>query len=333
MSIYCPVTRRRTPFQSRDTCGLTRLTLFFLSYQNYDAETFKRGKAAARSELATRLGMEFDESKPLIGVVARLTHQKGIHLIKHACWRSLEKGGQFVLLGSSPDGNVQVRIGGFSNPTHNVYGPSFTYRRKVTVHCLCNTSRESHENGLTRLTLFFPFPFHSSQNDFNKMAYDVGGRFPGQSGFVFAYDEPLSHLVYAASDMLLVPSMFEPCGLTQMIAMRYGTVPVVRRTGGLKDTVFDVDEDTQRAIDAGLNVNGFSFDGSNDHDINYALDRALMTYDSERHKWDEMVGNIMKQDWGWNDPAKTYVEHYWKAAKTMKDAYFKGKDWETEGKR
>ena len=76
---------------------------------------------------------------PLVAVVSRLTQQKGIHLIKHACYRTLERGGQFVLLGSSPDGNVQ--------------------------------------------------------NDFNSMAYDVGGRFPGQSGFVFAYDEPLSHLV------------------------------------------------------------------------------------------------------------------------------------------
>ena len=143
---------------------------------------------------------------------------------------------------------------------------------------------------------------------------------------MFAYDEPLSHLVYAASDMLLVPSMFEPCGLTQMIAMRYGTVPVVRRTGGLKDTVFDVDEDAARARDAGLRVNGFAFEGSQDYDIDHALDRALMTYDAEPEKWRSLVGDIMRQDWGWNDPAKTYVEHYWKAAKSMKDAYFSNRN-------
>ena len=236
----------------------------------YDADTFAEGKSAARRELSERLGMELCETRPLVGVVARLTQQKGIHLIKHACWRALERGGQFVLLGSSPDGNVQ--------------------------------------------------------NDFNAMAYDVGGQYPGQSGFVFAYDEPLSHLVYAASDMLLVPSMFEPCGLTQMIAMRYGTVPVVRRTGGLKDTVFDVDEDAARARDAGLRVNGFAFEGSQDYDIDHALDRALMTYDAEPEKWRSLVGDIMRQDWGWNDPAKTYVEHYWKAAKSMKDAYFSNRN-------
>ena len=135
---------------------------------------------------------------------------------------------------------------------------------------------------------------------------------------MFAYDEPLSHLIYAASDILLVPSMFEPCGLTQMIAMRYGCIPVVRRTGGLRDTVFDVDDDRERAAEQGLTPNGFSFDGSQHYDIEYALDRAMRMYASEKTNWDTLVGTTMRQDWGWTDPADTYVEHYWKATKSAK---------------
>jgi len=232
--------------------------------QGYNAESFESGKGAARHQLCDRLGMHHAPlDTPLVGVVARLTQQKGIHLIKHACWRTLERGGQFVLLGSSPDGNVQ--------------------------------------------------------RDFNNMAIEVGNKFPGNSGFIFAYDEPLSHLVYAAADMLLVPSMFEPCGLTQLIAMRYGTVPVVRKTGGLIDTVFDVDDDWERAQLQGLETNGFSFSGDKDNDIDYALDRAMMMYASDPDRWADLVGTVMRQDWGWSDPAETYVEQYWKAAKDMEN--------------
>ncbi len=233
--------------------------------QNYNADSWKSGKAVAKRQLAERLKMAMpaaDHSVPLVGVVARLTHQKGVHMIKHAMYRTVENGGQVVLLGSAPDGNVQ--------------------------------------------------------NEFNQMAEDIGNRFPGQSGFVFAYDEPLSHLIYAASDILLVPSMFEPCGLTQMIAMRYGCIPVVRKTGGLRDTVFDVDDDRERAAEEGLTPNGFSFDGSQHYDIEYALDRAMRMYASEKTNWDTLVGTTMRQDWGWTDPADTYVEHYWKATKSAK---------------
>ena len=114
-----------------------------------------------------------------------------------------------------------------------------------------------------------------------------------------------------------VPSMFEPCGLTQLIAMRYGTVPVVRKTGGLIDTVFDVDDDRERAYREGIDCNGFSFSGDQDYDIEYALDRAMMMYSNDPDRWRDLVGTIMRQDWGWNEPAETYVEHYWKAAKDM----------------
>ena len=239
--------------------------------QNFNADSWENGKAVAKRQLAEKLKMAMppaDHSAPLVGVVARLTNQKGVHMIKHAMYRTVENGGQVVLLGSAPDGNVQ--------------------------------------------------------NEFNQMANDIGSKFPGQSGFVFAYDEPLSHLIYAASDILLVPSMFEPCGLTQMIAMRYGTVPVVRRTGGLRDTVFDVDDDRDRAAEEGLTPNGFSFDGSQHYDIEYALDRAMQMYQGEKANWDTLVTTVMRQDWGWTDPADTYVEHYWKATKSAKYAAQQG---------
>jgi len=121
------------------------------------ADNVEEGKRAARSALRQRLGLTDWGDKFVVAVVSRLTAQKGMHLIKHACWRTLERGGQFVLLGSAPDPKVQGDFNAFAGAT-------------------------------------------ASEN----------------AAFCFAYDEPLSHLIYAAADMVLVPSMFEPCGLTQV---------------------------------------------------------------------------------------------------------------------
>ena len=139
----------------------------------------EEGKAAAKSELRRRMNLSTADV-PIVGVVTRLTHQKGIHLIKHAAWRTLERGGQFVLLGSAPDPRVQA--------------------------------------------------------EFNALAGDLGRQYPDRARLWFAYDEPLSHLIYAGCDMFLVPSVFEPCGLTQMIAMRW-VVPAhmsVRQTSSTR---------------------------------------------------------------------------------------------------
>mmetsp|Transcript_6268 Transcript_6268/g.22035 ORF Transcript_6268/g.22035 Transcript_6268/m.22035 type:complete len:123 (+) Transcript_6268:3-371(+) len=116
--------------------------------------------------------------------------------------------------------------------------------------------------------------------------------------------------------MILVPSMFEPCGLTQLVAMRYGTVPVVRRTGGLNDTVFDVHDGRERAESLGLAPNGFQFEGSAEGDLDYALDRALDFWYNDREGFGRLVRTAMSQDWGWDEPAEQYVEAYFSAVKS-----------------
>ena len=130
---------------------------------------------------------------------------------------------------------------------------------------------------------------------------------------VMQFNEPLSHLMYAGADIIVVPSMFEPCGLTQMIAMRYGTVPVVRKTGGLNDTVFDIDHDADRAEHSGIEggPNGFVFEGTDNGALDYALNRAIDAWYGARDWWNrELVPRIMKQDWSWNGPALEYAELY-----------------------
>lgn len=149
--------------QSLDLWSLIVSLLVSLMNRNFGVEEAEQGKAAAKAELRRRMNLSTADV-PLVGVVTRLTHQKGIHLIKHAAWRTLERGGQFVLLGSAPDARVQA--------------------------------------------------------EFNALAGDLGKQYPDRARLWFAYDEPLSHLIYAGCDMFLVPSVFEPCGLTQMIAMR-----------------------------------------------------------------------------------------------------------------
>jgi len=233
----------------------------------YTHATCEAGKSAAREALRQRLGLTGWGDKPLVGVVTRLTKQKGTHLIAHSCWKTLERGGQFVLLGSAPDPKVQAEFDGLAQ-------------------------------------------VHAGEN----------------AAFCFAFDEPLSHLIYAACDMILVPSMFEPCGLTQMIAMRYGAIPVVRATGGLKDTVFDVDCDKARAAwemegstdweaDAVDATNGFSFEGADEGALDYALNRAFDAYYNDREWFRSLQQRVMSQDWSWNKPAIDYIQLYYAAMK------------------
>lgn len=123
------------------------------------------------------------------------------------------------------------------------------------------------------------------------------------------YDEALSHMIYAASDMFIIPSLFEPCGLTQMIAMRYGSVPIVRRTGGLNDSVFDVDDET---IPVQFR-NGFSFSKPDEQELNNVMKRAFDYYTRNPENWRELVQTVMRLDFGWESSAQQYEQLYEKA--------------------
>ncbi|CAM0902904.1 unnamed protein product [Alopecurus aequalis] len=225
---------------------------------HYTSENVVEGKISAKRALQEKLGLHQTDA-PLVGIISRLTAQKGIHLIKHAIYRTLERNGQVVLLGSAPDPRIQ--------------------------------------------------------SDFSNLASKLHGEFDGRVKLCLTYDEPLSHLIYAGADFILVPSIFEPCGLTQLIAMRYGSIPIVRKTGGLYDTVFDVDDDKDRAHEQGLEPNGFSFEGADSNGVDYALDRAITTWYDARGSFHSLCKRVMEQDWSWNRPALDYMELYHSARK------------------
>ncbi|KAI8525793.1 hypothetical protein RHMOL_Rhmol13G0257700 [Rhododendron molle] len=126
---------------------------------------------------------------------------------------------------------------------------------------------------------------------------------------ILKYDESLSHLIYAAADMFIIPSIFEPCGLTQMIAMRYGAVPIARKTGGLNDSVFDVDDST---IPTQFR-NGFTFLNPDEQGLNGALDRALKYYKNNSQSWQQLVQKVMTIDFSWDSSALQYEELYEKS--------------------
>lgn len=119
-------------------------------------------------------------------------------------------------------------------------------------------------------------------------------------------DEALAHQIYASADMFIIPSAFEPCGLTQLIALRYGTVPIARMTGGLCDTVFDIDTSKKPQKQR----NGFTFEGANPEEMTAALGRAIDCYREAPEKWHTLITNGMRQDVSWKLPAKEYLSIY-----------------------
>jgi starch synthase len=135
--------------------------------------------------------------------------------------------------------------------------------------------------------------------------------YPGQVGCFIGYNEALAHQIQGGSDALLVPSRFEPCGLTQLCAMRYGTVPVVSRVGGLADTIIDANE---VALTAGV-ATGIQFSPVSHVAFNAAIARTKLTW-RQKEGWERLQRNGMETDVSWSRPAKHYADLYRACART-----------------
>ena len=208
----------------------------------YDATNVIEKKKANKLAMQESLGLEKDEGKFVIGLISRLTDQKGLDLVN-------------AIVPQLMDGNTQVVVLGTGDA---FYEDSFRYYENAYKGSFC--------------------------------AY-------------IAYDESLAHGIYAGADAFFVPSRFEPCGLTQLIAMHYGTVPIVRETGGLKDTVEPFNQYTGEG-------NGFTFDRYESGLLLDATNRAKTLYFEHREAWDEMVKRNMYKDVSWEVSAKQYRQLY-----------------------
>jgi starch synthase len=131
---------------------------------------------------------------------------------------------------------------------------------------------------------------------------DAERRYPDRMRVKLGFDDALAHRIQAAANIFLMPSQFEPCGLTQMYALKYGTVPVVRATGGLRDTVTEFDPKT-------MTGNGFLFTPYTAEALTGAVERAIAVY-RRPNQWSRLMGNCFKSDFSWDRAAGEYVEWF-----------------------
>lgn len=208
----------------------------------YDSTNVIENKKANKKALQESLGLQVDDHKIVIGLISRLTNQKGLDLVNSVIPHIMDEHTQVVVLGT---GDAE-------------YEDAFRY----------------YENA-----------------------------YKGNFCAYIAYNENVAHNIYAGCDALLVPSRFEPCGLTQLISMRYGSVPIVRETGGLKDTVqpYNLFDNTG---------NGFTFDRYESGLLYDAINRAKTLYFESRPYWDDMVVRNMNKDVSWEQSAKHYKDMY-----------------------
>ncbi len=143
----------------------------------------------------------------------------------------------------------------------------------------------------------------SGEGWMESLIHEATGQYPGRIGSFIGYDEDLAHQIYAGADALVIPSRFEPCGLSQLIAMRYGTLPIARATGGLKDTIQH-------------DKTGFLFDHANTDGLLWASQWALRRYHGQTH-WQAMLQEAMAADFSWDIAAKAYEAVYRQAQKDV----------------
>ena len=210
--------------------------------QNYSAQNFRKEKIKNKRALQQQLGLEQDDKRFMIGIVSRLTSQKGLDLIQCVMDEICSDGIQFVILG---------------------------------------TGEEQYEN------MFRHYDWKYN----NTVSANI------------YYSEELSHRVYAACDAFLMPSLFEPCGLSQLISLRYGTVPIVRETGGLKDTVEPYNEYESKGT-------GFSFANYNAHEMLNTIRYAEHVYYNKKREWHKLIDRGMASDFSWTSSARKYEERY-----------------------
>ncbi len=208
----------------------------------YDAETVFEKKPVNKAALQRELGLTEDPDAFLIGVVSRLTDQKGFDLIQCVLHEICEDDVQLAVLGTG-------------------------------------------------------------EWRYEQMFRDLAAEKPGRVSANIFYSEALSHRIYAGCDAFLMPSLFEPCGLSQLMSLRYGTLPIVRETGGLRDTV----EPYNRFTGIGT---GFSFTNYNAHDMLHVIRMAKEVYRDDRKAWDKLVRQAMKQDFSWKNSAVQYEQLY-----------------------
>jgi len=145
----------------------------------------------------------------------------------------------------------------------------------------------------------------TGEPQYHELLSQFSEQYPHRLGLKLGFDNPLAHLIYAGSDLFLMPSHYEPCGLGQMISLRYGTIPVVRHVGGLADTVVDFSSDPERG-------NGFSFQSKRATGLMEAIARAVMTM-QKRATWRKLVRRAMACDFSWGRSAEAYLGIYQRA--------------------